>query len=56
MAWSFDNVGAAEKIIEDIRDGKISNKATAYGILTQIITNLSGTSVAEEAKRLRDSL
>lgn len=56
MAWHFSDTATAEKVIEDIENGKISNSATAYGILNQIINDLSGTYVAEKAKRLRDSL
>lgn len=56
MAWSFNDAASAEEVIENIRDGKISNKATAYGILTQIINDFSGTYLADEAKNLRDSL
>lgn len=56
MAWSFKDVESAESVIEDIRDGKITNSATAYSILTQIINDLPGTSVAKEAEILRESI
>ena len=56
MAWNFSNKASAESVIEDIRDGKIPNRATAYSILTQIMTNFPGTQVAKEAERVRDSL
>lgn len=56
MAWNFNDTASAEQVIEDIRDGKYQNSLTAYNILTQIINSFPGTYVAEEAKRLRDSL
>lgn len=56
MAWSFKDTESAISVIEDIKDGKVSNKATAYGILTQIMNDLPNTWVASEAKRVRDSL
>lgn len=56
MAWSFKDTASAEIVIDQIKEGKISNKSTAYGILTQIMNDLPGTWVANEARRLRDSL
>ena len=56
MAWSFSDEESARSVIEQIKSGKISNKSTAYGILTQIINDLPGTNVAYEARILRDSL
>lgn len=54
MAWSFKEAEAAEKVIEDIKEGKISNSSTAYGLLCQIINDLPNSYVAEEAKELRE--
>lgn len=56
MAWSFKDVAVAESVINDIRNGKIANSATAYSILTQIMNDLPGTSVAKEAEILRESI
>lgn len=56
MAWSFKDVESAESVIEDIRNGKITNSATAYSILTQIMNDLPGTAVAKEAEILRESI
>ena len=56
MATHFDNIEAAEEVYEQIRDGKIKNKATAYGLLGQIITDFPDTWLADLAKDLRDNL
>jgi len=52
----FENIEAAEEVYEQIRDGKITNKATAYGMLGQIIADFPDTWLAKLAKDLRDSL
>lgn len=56
MVMHFDNIEAAEQVYEDIRDGKITNKATAHGMLGQIINDFPGTWLAELAKDLRDKM
>lgn len=56
MALHFENIEAAEAVYEDIKDGKITNKATAYGMLGQIMNDFPGTWLAKLAEELRDSL
>ena len=43
-------------IIEKIEDGEISNSATAYGLLGEIMNAFPGTWIADKAKELRDNL
>lgn len=40
MAWNFTDMASAEEIIEKIEDGEISNSATAYGLLGEIMNAL----------------
>ncbi len=56
MAIHFDNIEAAWEVYNEIRDGRISNKATAYGMLQQIINDFPNSELASLAKSLRDSL
>lgn len=56
MAMSFSDTESAESVLDQIKEGKITNSATIYGILNQIINDLPGTYVAEEAQRMKDSL
>ena len=56
MAWNFKDEAVAESVINDIRNGKITNSATAYSMLTQIMNDFRGTSVANEAEILRESI
>lgn len=56
MAWDFSDIEAAEVVIQQIEEGKISNRATADGLLCQIITNFPDTWIARKAKELRDRL
>lgn len=56
MAWNFKDEAVAESVINDIRNGKITNSATAYSILTQIMNDLPGTSAARESAILRESI
>ena len=52
MAWNFTDMASAEEII----DGEISNSATAYGLLGEIMNAFPGTWIADKAKELRDNL
>ena len=45
-----------DEIIEKIEDGEISNSATAYGLLGEIMNAFPGTWIADKAKELRDNL
>ena len=56
MAMHFDNIEAAEVVYEEIKEGKITNKSVAYGMLGQIINDFPDTWLASLAKDLRDSL
>lgn len=56
MAHHFENIEAAEEVYEDIKDGKITNTATAYGLLGQIINDFPETWLADLAEDLRKSL
>ena len=48
-----DGEGAAQKIMDDIRDGKYTS-SVAYGLLKQIVNDLPGSSVAREAQAYLD--
>lgn len=50
MAWNFTDMASAEEIIEKIEDGEISNSATAYGLLGEIMNAFPGTWIADKAK------
>ena len=56
MSRRFYDSGAAAAIIDDIEDGKYTNMAVVYGLLTQIINDLDGTAVAERADNLKSKL
>ena len=59
MAWHFSNEESAETAYEDLkeklRDGT-ANKASAIGLLHQIITDLPGTWIAGLANQLLDDI
>lgn len=48
-----DGEMSAQKIMEDIRDGKYTS-SVAFGLLKQIVSDLPGTSVASEAQAYLD--
>ena len=56
MAMHFSSIEAAIEVYEEIRDGKIKNKASAVGMLGQIINDFPGTWLAELAEELRKNL
>ena len=54
MSRRFTDTSAAIEIIKAIKDGEYKNTLTIIGLLKQIINDLPGTSVAEEAADLLD--
>ncbi len=53
MARHFSDTTAAEEVLEDIKRGKYSS-STAYELLNQIIQDLTGTWVAEQAQKYKE--
>ena len=52
MAWNFTDMASAEEIIEKIEDGEISNSATAYGLLGEIMNAFSWNMDCRQSKRI----
>lgn len=53
MARHFSDTATAEAVLEDIMNGRYSTNI-AYGLLNQIIQDLPGTQVAQQAKKYKD--
>lgn len=52
MARHFSDISSAEAVLDDIKNGKYSD-ITAYGLLNQIIQDLPGTWVAQQAEQYK---
>lgn len=53
MARKFTDISSAEEVLEDIKNNKYS-PGNAYALLNQIINDLPGTWVAQQAQKGKD--
>lgn len=53
MAFRFSDEAAATALLEDIKDNKYPSN-TAYSLLNQIIIDLPGTWVAQQAQKIKE--
>lgn len=56
MSMHFSNSETARSVIEQIKNGKITNTSKITMLLNQIINDLKGTDIAKEASDMLNSI